>query len=259
MVKDLQGEWIFNQKRIKISPDGKATDTGGLPTATFIVTDEGKVVLEIIGEDTLTGELTLLDDGQVLITSATGKSIMLKPIDKDSKFAKEIVGEWVLTENDSGKASLIQFDELGEAHVVTADKKFPYYVANDNLISIDDVIYDATKTGNQYSLSASIKHRGRDVVWKRTLTPVTDANRKLALTPVYEQAITNNLRQIASAGQQFILEEGESMVSYPTLEGEYFAPIKSVAGENYKTLKVHGMGGKITVTTDDDIRVTYTY
>lgn len=74
-----------------------------------------------------------------------------------------------------------------------------------------------------------------------------------------EKAIVNNLRQVASAGQQYILEEGASSVSYDKLEGVYFPSINPVAGEDYTGLEVSEEGGTLTVTTAGGEEVSYTY
>lgn len=74
-----------------------------------------------------------------------------------------------------------------------------------------------------------------------------------------EKAITNNLRQIASAGAQYILEEGTSTVGYADLEGEYFATIAPVAGEVYSTLVLNEGGGSLSVTTTGGESVSYIY
>lgn len=74
-----------------------------------------------------------------------------------------------------------------------------------------------------------------------------------------EKAITNNLRQIASAGQQYILEEGVTEVSYNKLVGDYFAEIQSVDGEDYTQIVISEEGGVIEVTTDSGESITYSY
>ena len=73
-----------------------------------------------------------------------------------------------------------------------------------------------------------------------------------------EKAITNNLRQIANAGQQYILEEGASVVSYKTLEGDYFPTIATVADETYVGITIGETGGTI-VATSGTLVVKYTY
>lgn len=74
-----------------------------------------------------------------------------------------------------------------------------------------------------------------------------------------EKAITNNLRQIASAGQQYILEEGVTEVGYTELEGDYFAAMASVADETYTDIVVDEDGGTITASTSGGMEVVFTY
>ena len=74
-----------------------------------------------------------------------------------------------------------------------------------------------------------------------------------------EKAVTNNLRQIASAGQQYILEEGEQSITYSGLTPTYFASIATVAGENYTTLTVDQEGGGLKVTIAGGTEIVYTY
>ena len=63
-----------------------------------------------------------------------------------------------------------------------------------------------------------------------------------------QKAMVNNLRQVASAGQQYILDKGVSTVSYSLLvKNGYFNTIQTVGGENYVTLGIGETGGKINV------------
>ncbi|MEO0796386.1 MAG: hypothetical protein AAFX93_14545 [Verrucomicrobiota bacterium] len=73
-----------------------------------------------------------------------------------------------------------------------------------------------------------------------------------------EKAVTNNLRQIASAGQQYILEEGVASVNYSQLVGEYIY-IEPVNGERYENIVINEDGGTIRVTTADGKVVEFTY
>jgi type IV pilus assembly protein PilA len=73
-----------------------------------------------------------------------------------------------------------------------------------------------------------------------------------------EKAMTNNLRQIASAGQQYILEEGTSTVGYSDLVGTYFNAIDPVGEEDYTGLELSEEGGTISVTSGSQT-VVYTY
>jgi len=66
------------------------------------------------------------------------------------------------------------------------------------------------------------------------------------------KTILNNLRQVASAGQQYLLETGAQSVTYENLTPTYFAAVQPVAGESYAGLTVQ-------VTTSDQsstLRVT---
>jgi len=73
-----------------------------------------------------------------------------------------------------------------------------------------------------------------------------------------EKAITNNLRQIASAGQQYILEEGATEVSYNELQPTYFQDISPVASESYTDITISEEGGTMQITAGS-LTVTYTY
>lgn len=75
-----------------------------------------------------------------------------------------------------------------------------------------------------------------------------------------EKTITNNLRQVASAGQLYLLEEGATEVTYPTLvEKEYFMPFEPVDGESYDDLVIKEQGGTLEVITDSGTTVEYAY
>lgn len=68
-----------------------------------------------------------------------------------------------------------------------------------------------------------------------------------------KKAILNNLRQIAGAGQQFILDPangGPTAVSYDQLHPTYFPTIKPVAGENYSSVTVEATpSGPLSITS----------
>ncbi len=73
-----------------------------------------------------------------------------------------------------------------------------------------------------------------------------------------QKTVLINLRQIASAGQQYLLEEGATSVTYSELVGEYFPPIEPVAGEDYTGLVVK-ISGTLTVTLRNGETVEYSY
>ncbi len=74
-----------------------------------------------------------------------------------------------------------------------------------------------------------------------------------------QKTITNNLRQVASAGMHYMLENGVSEVGYDKLINTYFDPIKPVNGESYEDLVVKETGGTLKVTTADGKTVSYGY
>ncbi|NQY31808.1 MAG: hypothetical protein HRT56_01390 [Coraliomargarita sp.] len=78
-------------------------------------------------------------------------------------------------------------------------------------------------------------------------------------TTSQEKAITNNLRQIAAAGQQYILENGVSEAPYEKLVGDYFPPLKPVTGETYDDIVISDEGGQINVELPDGQIISYEY
>lgn len=74
-----------------------------------------------------------------------------------------------------------------------------------------------------------------------------------------EKAIQNNLRMIASASMQYILDTGESSVTYKQLEGDYFAKIEPVNGEDYTSIVVYDTSSSISVIDQDGVVHTYEF
>jgi type IV pilus assembly protein PilA len=76
-----------------------------------------------------------------------------------------------------------------------------------------------------------------------------------------QKAITNNLRQISAAAQQYLLEQGASAVNETQLEGtlsvDYIRPIQIVNGEVYSTLTVGSATTQISVSQGDGTIVTF--
>jgi type IV pilus assembly protein PilA len=74
-------------------------------------------------------------------------------------------------------------------------------------------------------------------------------------TTAQQKAITNNLRQFASAGQMYMLEKGVDHVTYSDLVGSgpnaYMRELKPVAGEDYTHLVIHSSDTVMSVTTAD--------
>ena len=73
------------------------------------------------------------------------------------------------------------------------------------------------------------------------------------------KTVTNNLRQVASAGQQYLLEFGVASASYSSFPPTYFSTIKPVAGEVYTSLVINDSGGTLTVTMSNGSTVTFPY
>ncbi len=76
-----------------------------------------------------------------------------------------------------------------------------------------------------------------------------------------QKAITNNLRQIAAAAQQYLLEQGASQVNEPQLEGtlsiDYVRPIARVNGETYSGLTIGSATTQISTSQGDSTVVTF--
>ncbi|HXB02531.1 MAG TPA: prepilin-type N-terminal cleavage/methylation domain-containing protein [Opitutaceae bacterium] len=84
---------------------------------------------------------------------------------------------------------------------------------------------------------------------------------KVRYTSRYK-AIVNNLRQIGSGAEQYMLEQGCSQVTEPQLEGtssfNYVRPIAIVNGETYSGLAViTGATTQLAVTETDGTVVTF--
>ena len=74
------------------------------------------------------------------------------------------------------------------------------------------------------------------------------------------KTVLNNLRQIASAGQQYLLDKGVTTVSYSQLlNDKRFPSITPVAGEVYTSLNVAQGSTKLVATAAGNQRVVYTY
>jgi type IV pilus assembly protein PilA len=76
-----------------------------------------------------------------------------------------------------------------------------------------------------------------------------------------EKAVTNNLRQIASAAQWYMLENGVDSVSYAELSGPdgYFEPLEPVAGESYDNLVITSDSMFISVVLGNGRIISYSF
>jgi len=74
------------------------------------------------------------------------------------------------------------------------------------------------------------------------------------------KAILNNLRQVASAGQQYLLEEGATVVTGASLiTAEYLNTINALGTEDYTLLSVSSDGGTLSLLTPGGETVIYSY
>ena len=75
------------------------------------------------------------------------------------------------------------------------------------------------------------------------------------------KAIELNLRQLASAGQQYMLDKGVTEASYQDLVGtatdNYIRSIAPVAGENYESMTIYQTTTQVSITTPDGRVVQY--
>ena len=73
-----------------------------------------------------------------------------------------------------------------------------------------------------------------------------------------KRAVTNNLRQIAAAADQFYLENGTNQTTLAQLVGptKYIKELRSVDGEDYGTLVLR-QGVNLSVTTASGVAVSY--
>jgi type IV pilus assembly protein PilA len=78
-----------------------------------------------------------------------------------------------------------------------------------------------------------------------------------------QKAITNNLRQLYAAAQQYMLETGKTTASYDDLVGngpnKYIKSITPVAGENYRKIVITSETTSIQVRTADGRVVSYSF
>lgn len=75
-----------------------------------------------------------------------------------------------------------------------------------------------------------------------------------------QKVVLNNLRMIAAAGSQYMLENGTTSAQYSSLVGTYFPTIAPVGGEIYTTLSVLAAPtGPLTVRLNDGTSVTFPY
>jgi type IV pilus assembly protein PilA len=75
------------------------------------------------------------------------------------------------------------------------------------------------------------------------------------------KAVTNNMRQLASAGQQYMLDKGVTQAGYADLVGTatdaYIRSITPVADEDYTTITMAQTTTQISISSNGEGTVTY--
>jgi len=75
------------------------------------------------------------------------------------------------------------------------------------------------------------------------------------------KAVMNNLRQLASAGEQYMLDKGVTQAGYTDLVGtatdNYIRSITQVAGEDYSTVLLQQGTTQVSITSPTFGTVTY--
>lgn len=76
-----------------------------------------------------------------------------------------------------------------------------------------------------------------------------------------EKAVTNNLRQVAHAGSQYLLENGSvtTVTGAQLVSANYLNTIDKVGTEVYDTMSVSAAGGSLTATLPAGGSVSYSY
>ena len=76
-----------------------------------------------------------------------------------------------------------------------------------------------------------------------------------------DKAIINNLRQLASAAQQYMLEEGQATAPYANLVGTglYISTLDTVAGEDYQAISITLDTTQISATPTGRAAVVYNF
>ena len=117
--------------------------------------------------------------------------------------------------------------------------------------------------------SVSYRSLKQEVAMVAIYNPVTIGMMAAIAIPAYQnfqkvrvdsqdKAITNNLRQLAAAADQYYLENGVDSTTYDKLvgPGKFVKQIQTIAGENYRTLKFK-QGEPLSVRTSDGRVIKY--
>jgi type IV pilus assembly protein PilA len=78
-----------------------------------------------------------------------------------------------------------------------------------------------------------------------------------------DSVVSNNLRQIAAAAVQYMMEQGVSIVNETQLMGtsttSYLHPIQTIVGEDYTGIVINNATSQIEVNEGDGTLISITY
>lgn len=154
---------------------------------------------------------------------------------------------------------------FGVQHAVSASLSPPAPIASKQTLALSAL--EARNT----ALSAEVERLRADVTRlnshnaqlvapspQATLQPESPAS--TPATPAQQQqAMTNNLRQLAAAADQFMLENARPSASYADLVGpdKYVKRLMSIDGEDYTALSFDQSGAPLTVTTQNGVSASF--
>jgi hypothetical protein len=186
----------------------------------------------------------------------------------------KLIGEWAITAGGT-VTSVLQFKEDGTVLNKTADGIGSYRILEDDRLMIefpDGILLGSLKftdgriflTGSfsasqplSISLSEVTEEREREAKesMQKTQSQLDEYMKSMEKVRKTSQmyAIKNNLRQLASAAQQYMLETGESKVHYKDLVGKdkYIRELEAVNGESYQEMTITMRDTEISVVDAD--------
>ena len=187
----------------------------------------------------------------------------------------DLVGEWAIAPSGQKTTAIMKFLDDGTVVNTTADGYGSYQFLDDGRLMIefpDAIILGHPKmiegkimlngtisTSQPLSLSFSAvtddkveaaKASQREI--KSAMDEYMEAMERVRKTS-QEKMIINNLRQLASAAQQYMLETGSKSASYADIVGEdkYIRGLEPANGETYEGMEINYKDTEISVKDAD--------